>query len=104
MVSAFQCCYPDNACRRGAGISLGKKFLSLLPPPLFAVQLRRRDEGCAGETILENVMKQRVRWAVLLTLGLGVAEWAALHAADADVKKDEARPEVAADEDLVKRS
>jgi hypothetical protein len=47
-------------------------------------------------------MKKYVCVAVLLTLGLNVVEWSALQAADGDVKKDEPRPSVATDEDLLK--
>src|SRR5713101_8580149 len=47
-------------------------------------------------------MKKPVLLAVLLTLGLNVAAWAALQAADADMKKGEPKPAVAADEALLK--
>jgi len=47
-------------------------------------------------------MKKPVLLAVLLTLGLNVAEWAALQAADADMKKSKPKPAVAADEALLK--
>src|SRR6266576_1234828 len=47
-------------------------------------------------------MKKRVLLALLLTLGLGVAEWPVIQAADGDVKKEEPRPAVAADEDVLK--
>jgi hypothetical protein len=47
-------------------------------------------------------MKKRVLLVMLLTLGLGVAEWPAIQAADGDVKKDEPRPAAAAEEDVLK--
>jgi hypothetical protein len=47
-------------------------------------------------------MKKPVLLAVLLTLGLNVADGAALQPADGEVKKGEPRPAVAADESLLK--